>query len=87
MSLFSTNPVVVTDGVDTHSFSFRAQLPDNKSVVGEYIDDDLLSIDGSKLVVKQDENSGKPRRLFSRRINLLTADGVTYKPEIGRAHV
>jgi len=81
MSLFATSPVVVSDGTDDHSFAFRAQLPDNKSVVGEYTEPAASAEANSKLLVKQDESAKtKRKRLFSRRFDLVISDGVTFEP-------
>lgn len=69
MGLF-TNPVVLTDGVDvTRNFSFRAQISDPKSVVGEWIEDGPSIAEDSKLVVKHDSRSTTPRHLIQRKTN------------------
>jgi hypothetical protein len=81
MSLFTASPVVVSDGTSDHTFTFRAQLPDTKSVVGEYTEPAADSDANSKLLVKQDESSKtKRKRLFSRRFDLVISDGVTFEP-------
>lgn len=67
MSLFTT-PLVISDGTANHSFSFRAQLPDTKSIVGEYIEPAAASSRQSKLIVKHDDSKAVKRRLFSRRV-------------------
>lgn len=65
MGLF-TNPVTLTDGVDTtRIFSFRAQRADTKSVVGDYIEDGPSIAEESLLVVKHDTRS-VPRHLLQR---------------------
>lgn len=80
MGLF-TNPVVLNDGVADKSFSFRAQLPDKKAVVGEWIEVAAPLADESKIIVKHDASSPTVRRrLLQRTINVLLADGVTRKP-------
>lgn len=81
MSLFTTDPVVANDGTADHSFTFISQLPDSKQVIGEYVEKAAASPLASKLVVKHDTNGASiRRRLFSRRLNVLSSDGVTYKP-------
>ena len=80
MALF-TNPVALNDGVADKTFSFRAQLPDKKAVVGEWIETAASIAEESKLVVKHDASSPTVRRrLLQRSINVLLADGVTRKP-------
>lgn len=80
MGLF-TDPVALNDGVSSKTFSFRAQLPDKKAVVGEWIEADASLVDESKLIVKHDASSPTVRRrLLQRTINVLLADGVTRKP-------
>lgn len=73
MSLF-TNPVVLTDGTDTHSFSFRAQLNDNKSVVGEWVEPAAVLSAKSSIIVKHDESSASKRRLLQRKVMLPLTD-------------
>jgi citrate lyase alpha subunit len=73
MSLF-TNPVVLTDGTDTHSFSFRAQLNDNKSVVGEWVEPAAALSAKSSIIVKHDESSASKRRLLQRKVMLPLTD-------------
>lgn len=80
MGLFG-NPVVLNDGVADKTFSFRAQLPDKKAVVGEWIETAAPLADESKIIVKHDTSSPTVRRrLLQRTINVLLADGVTRKP-------
>lgn len=80
MGLFG-NPVVLNDGVADKTFSFRAQLPDKKAVVGEWIETAAPLADESKIIVKHDASSPTVRRrLLQRTINVLLADGVTRKP-------
>lgn len=69
MGLF-TSPLVLTDGVDTtRNFSFRAQVADAKSVIGEYIEDGPSIAEESLLVVKHDTRSSTPRHLIQRKTN------------------
>ena len=80
MGLF-TNPVVLNDGVADKTFSFRAQLPDKKAVVGEWIETAAPLADESKIIVKHDATSPTVRRrLLQRTANVLLADGITRKP-------
>lgn len=79
MGLF-TNPVVLNDGVADKTFSFRAQLPDKKAVVGEWIETAAPLADESKIIVKHDATSPTVRRrLLQRTTNVLLADGITRK--------
>lgn len=80
MALF-TNPVALNDGVADKTFSFRAQLPDKKAVVGEWIENAAPLADDSKIIVKHDATSPTVRRrLLQRSVNVLLGDGVTRKP-------
>jgi len=67
-----TNPVTLNNGAD-HVFQFRAQLPDKKAVVSEWVEPAAALADESKLVVKHDHSSATVRRrLFQRKINKAT---------------
>lgn len=81
MPLF-TDPLVINDGTVDRSFSFRAQLADDTSVVGEWIEPAGTLQKDAKLVVKHDEkpSSTTRRRLLQSRGNYAIADGVTLKP-------
>lgn len=80
MGLF-TNPVALNDGVADKTFSFRAQLPDKKAVVGEWIEAAAPLADESKLIIKHDVSSPTVRRrLLQRSVTVLLADGITRKP-------
>lgn len=73
MGLF-TNPVVLTDGVDTtRNFSFRAQRADNKSVVGDYIEDSSQPIAANSLLVVKHDTRSVPRHLLQRQIDRIPA--------------
>jgi hypothetical protein len=72
MGLFS-NPMTINDGVGDRIFSFRAQQPDSKSVVGDYIEDAAAISAQSLLVVKHDSKPTAPRHLLQRTINLVPA--------------
>jgi hypothetical protein len=79
MPLFS-NPVVLTDGTDTHSFSYRAQLNDNKSIVGEWVEPAASLTDASAIIIKHDTKSVVKRRLLQRKIMLPTIDPLIFEP-------
>lgn len=72
MGLF-TNPVVLTDGTTTHSFAFRSQRPDTKSVVGDYVESAAAISAESLMVVKHDLRSAVPRALLQRTVKLHPA--------------
>lgn len=72
--LFATNPVTVSDGTDNHIFTFRAQLNDSKSVVGEWVEPAADPSAESKIIVKHDTSSSTVRRrLIQRRVMATTA--------------
>jgi len=70
MGLF-TDPLVLTDGTDSHTFNFRGQLPDNsgRSLIGDYVEPAAGVAADSKLTIKHDLRSKTPRHLASRQIN------------------
>lgn len=71
MSLF-VSPVTLNNGSD-HVFAFRAQLPDKKSVIGEWIESAAPIADESKIIVKHDTSSATVRRrLLQRKVNRST---------------
>lgn len=73
--LFATNPVTVNDGDADHIFTFRAQLNDQRSTVGEWVEPAADASLDSKIVVKHDENSATVRRrLVQRKVNAPTVD-------------
>lgn len=72
MGLF-TNPVVLNDGVGSRTFSFRSQRPDEKSVVGDYVEDAAALAAESLLVIKHDNKPTAPRHLLQRTINIVPA--------------
>lgn len=74
-----TNPVTLTDGTDNHIFSFRAQMFDAKSIVGEWVEPAANYATDSSITIKHDEKSTYARRLVQRKVKLLLADG-TYSP-------
>lgn len=77
MSLFS-DPVVLSDGTNNHSFSFRAQSFDKKNgaiVAGEWVEPAAVLAAESKIIVKHDSNSATTRRrLVSRKVNVLAGE-------------
>lgn len=76
-----TSPVTFTVNTIARIFSFRAQLPDPKSVVGEYVETAAPLSAASKLVVKHDATSKTvTRSLLKYSCNKTVADGVTLKP-------
>lgn len=80
MALFS-DPVVLNDGTSDRMFSFRAQMPDKKAVIGEWIEPSALIVDESKIIVKHDASSPNVRRrLLQRSSSVLLPDNVTRKP-------
>lgn len=79
MPLFS-NPVSLSDGTNPHSFSFRAQLNDAKSIVGEWVEPAADLVNASTILVKHDAKSSVKRRLLQRRVMLPTTDPLVYKP-------
>lgn len=72
MGLF-TDPMTINDGVGDRIFSFRAQQPDTKSVVGDYIEDAAAIAAQSLIVVKHDTKPTAPRHLVQRTIHIVPA--------------
>lgn len=67
-----TNPVTLNNGTD-HIFTFRAQLPDKKAVIGEWVEPAAPLADQSKIVSKHDHSSATVRRrLLQRKVNRAT---------------
>lgn len=80
MGLF-TSPVTFTVNTVARIFNFRAQLPDAKSVVGEWIEPAAALSAQSKFTVKHDASSKTVvRSLIKYSCNKVIADGVTLKP-------
>lgn len=78
MALF-TSPVVLNDGTNSRSFSFRSQQPDKKSVVGDYIEDAAAIAAESLIVIKHDTSGSVPRHLLQRSTSVVptgSSDGV-----------
>lgn len=70
MSIF-TNPVTLTSDA-AHTFVFRAQLPDPKSIVGEWVEPAAPIGDESKILVKHTGSTTVKRHLFQRTIKVAT---------------
>lgn len=83
MGLFS-DPIVLSDdgGITTaRSFTFRAQLNENGSVVGELVEPAALAAEKSVLRSKHStSNAGVERHLFQRSCRALLPDALTYSP-------
>lgn len=80
MGLF-TNPVTFTVNTIARIFNYRAQLPDSKSVVGEWIEPSAAASAASKMTIKHDPTSATlARSLFKVSCMKPIADGVTLKP-------
>lgn len=93
-----TDPVVLNDGAADHSFTFRAQIPDKKSIVGEWVEPASTLSEDSKLTVKHDASSPTiKRRLVQRTKKVAINDGslklltvnltVTHHPEHTSAEI
>lgn len=80
MGLF-TSPVTFTVNTVARIFNFRAQLPDAKSIVGEWYEPAASLAAGSKFVVKHDASSkATVRSLLKYTCNKTIADDTTLKP-------
>lgn len=67
-----TNPVVLNNGAD-HTFAFRSQIPDAKTVQSQWIEPAAALADESSFFFKHDENSQVVRRrLASRKVKRPT---------------
>lgn len=79
MGLF-TSPVTLNNGA-AHIYSFKGQLPDPKSMIGQYVEAAAAAALKQIILVKQDERSATVvRRLLSFKCEKTIADGITYKP-------
>lgn len=80
MGLFS-NPVTLTDGVDTtRIFAFRAQRADSKGlIVGDYIEEGPSIAEESLLTAKHDTRK-VPRHLLQRTTNRRPAANAATEP-------
>lgn len=71
MSIVS-NPVVLNNGAD-HTFVFRSQIPDARTVQSQWIEPAAPLVDESLFNFKHDENSQTVRRrLASRKVKRAT---------------
>lgn len=78
MGLLS-NPQVVNDGTADHTYVYRGQLPNAKSLISEYFEPAAISTD-SKLTSKYDlSNSPAQRSVISTTKLLPNAEGVLKK--------
>jgi len=79
MGMFPTDPFTINDGTDDHIYSFRGQVDDPRSKIGEYIETAAEIAAEPLIVVKHDKRSSVPRHLVSSKINVEPAangDGV-----------
>lgn len=72
MGLF-TNPVTLDTN---HIFSYRGQVYDKKSSIGEYIETAATIASESLIKVKHDPNGAAPRHLLQRSVKRVPAAGV-----------
>lgn len=79
MGLFA-NPVTFTVNTVARIFGFRAQLPDAKSVVGEWVEPAAANSAQSKFTVKHATAPNLVRSLLKYGVMKPIADGVTLKP-------
>jgi hypothetical protein len=72
------NPVTLNDGTGDRIFSFRSQRPDNRSVIGDYIEDAAASAANSLITVKHDLRAvTAPRALIQRVYKAVPAASST----------
>lgn len=70
------NPLTVNDGTGNRVFSFRSQRPDNRSVIGDYVETAAASASNSLITVKHDlRATAAPRALIQRVIKKTPAAG------------
>lgn len=63
------NPVTLNDGTGDRIFSFRSQRPDNRSIIGDYIEDAAATAAQSLITVKHDIRAiAAPRALIQRYV-------------------
>jgi hypothetical protein len=79
MSLW-TSPVTFTVNTIARIFNFRAQLPDDNAVVGEWIEPAAALAAASKFTVKHSTRTNLIRSLLQYSCKKTVADGVTLKP-------
>lgn len=69
MGLF-TSPVTLSDGTNNHIFTYRSQITEKNSVVGDYIELAADPSAESQLVVKHDMSKAVYRHLLQRRVHI-----------------
>lgn len=80
MGLFA-NPMTIHDGsgvapIGNRTFSYRSQRPDNRSVIGDYIETAAATAANSIITVKHDlRATAAPRALIQRVIKKVPAAG------------
>lgn len=76
-----SNPVVLNDGTNDRTFTFRAQITDKtgKSVVGEWIEPAAPISNDPKITIRHDVSSTKVRRRNLRVSTLGLIDETTRK--------
>lgn len=76
MGLLS-NPLTLNDGVPAaRIFSYRSQRPDNRSVIGDYVENAASAAANSLITIKHDlRATAAPRALVQRVIKLVPAAG------------
>lgn len=81
MGLFS-NPMTVNDGSGDRVFQFRSQRPDNRSVIGDYIETAAESSANSLITVKHDLRATAVNRALIQRVYKVApaaGDGTLYQ--------
>lgn len=77
MALFTANPVVLNDGSDDRSLTFRTTRQEAKALCGEFIENGAISAEMTgRLTIKQDESSAVCRRLAQLKIPVADTEGV-----------
>lgn len=76
-----TSPTTLNDGTADHVFTYRAQLPDPKYIVGQWIEAASAANVKSLLTIKHDDRGKVIRRLAQRsRLQALTSDVTVLRP-------
>jgi len=78
MPLF-TNPVTLNNGAD-HIFAFKSQIPDNRAIVGLWVEPAAPLADASQIIIKHDETSATVRRRLLQRKVLRTTTSRGLRP-------
>lgn len=72
------NPVTLNDGTADRVWSFRSQRPDNRSIIGDYIEDAAATAANSLITVKHDVRATTaPRALIQRSYMAVPAADAT----------